>query len=74
MNKPKMKELDRKILAGFAMVVSSLVLLALVPSPLAAQSFYGAVVGTVKDASGAVVPGASVTIANIGTNEKPPES
>ena len=31
------------------------------------QTFYGAVVGTVQDASGAVIPGASVTIINLAT-------
>ncbi len=35
-----------------------------------AQSSFGALVGTVTDSSGAVVPGATVTLTNIGTNEK----
>ena len=35
---------------------------------LQAQSFYGSVVGTVTDSSGAVVPGATVTVTNTGTN------
>ena len=39
-------------------------------STLKAQSFYGSLVGTVTDASGAVVPGSTVTITNTGTNEK----
>ena len=35
-----------------------------------AQSFYGAVLGTVTDASGAVVVGATVVLTNSGTNER----
>src|SRR5579872_5281747 len=33
------------------------------------QTFYGSIVGTVTDATGAVVPGAKVTITNLGTTE-----
>ncbi|MDQ6698707.1 MAG: carboxypeptidase-like regulatory domain-containing protein [Acidobacteriota bacterium] len=36
---------------------------------LLAQSFYGSIVGTVTDASGALVAGASVTLRNVGTRE-----
>jgi len=38
--------------------------------PLAAQSFYGSIVGTVADASGAVIANANVTLTNTGTSEK----
>ena len=36
--------------------------------PVGAQTFYGSIVGTVTDSSGAVVPGANVTITDLATN------
>lgn len=54
----------------FATVLLVMAYLAVMSVPIWGQSFYGSVVGTVTDASGAVIPGASVTLINIGTNEK----
>lgn len=34
------------------------------------QTFYGTLVGAVQDSTGAVIPGASVTVTNIGTGEQ----
>ena len=52
---------------SFVFAILAIFLLAL---PLRAQSFYGSIVGAVTDSTGAVVPGATVTITNIGTNDK----
>src|SRR3954447_19805751 len=38
--------------------------------PTFSQSFYGSLVGTVTDESGAIVPEVSVTLTNIGTSER----
>jgi hypothetical protein len=40
------------------------------PPPVTAQTLYGSVVGNVKDAQGAAIPGATVTLLNTGTNLK----
>src|SRR5215472_274425 len=40
---------------------------AIVTVPIAAQNFYGSIVGTVTDSSGAPIADATVTITNIGT-------
>jgi hypothetical protein len=45
-----------------------LLLVAIVAAPAAAQILYGNIVGTVRDAQGAVMPGATVTIVNKETN------
>ena len=39
-------------------------------TPLLSQSFYGSIVGTVNDSTGAAVPQASVTLINSGTSER----
>jgi hypothetical protein len=44
------------------------VLTLLVPRHATAQVLYGSIVGDVKDASGAVVPGAVVVVTNKGTS------
>ena len=47
--------------------LTSLVLIAMLASSMLAQSFYGSIVGTVTDTSGAAVPGAKVTLSSKGT-------
>jgi hypothetical protein len=56
---------------GFSSVIRSSLLLAVCVSkcPVEAQVLYGMVVGTVQDASDAVVPGAAVSIVNTETNQ-----
>ena len=41
---------------------------ALLPALSAAQAVYGSIGGTVKDPSGAVLPGVTVTIVSLGTS------
>jgi hypothetical protein len=43
---------------------------ALLTVPLAGQTFYGSIVGTVNDTTGAIVPDANVTLTNNGTGER----
>ena len=45
------------------------VCLMLAAGSLAAQTFYGTVIGSVQDSTGAVIPGASVTITSLATGE-----
>ena len=50
----------------FRIIFSLAILLTVVPSAQA-QTFRGRILGTVSDASGAVVAGARVTVRNLGT-------
>ena len=45
-----------------------LIIFTLLPTSVYGQSFRGTILGTVRDASGAVLPGVSVTVTNAGTN------
>jgi hypothetical protein len=46
-----------------------LVLSLVAPQPVAGQVLYGSIVGTVQDPSGAVVPGAKLTLTNMSTGQ-----
>jgi hypothetical protein len=52
-------------LAGVALALA-LVMIG-IPGPLQAQGLTGQISGTVTDATGAVLPGVTVTIKNVGT-------
>ena len=49
-----------------AVLLCAVLLLAI---PVAAQTFYGSIVGTVADPSHSVIPGAKITLTNNGTGE-----
>jgi hypothetical protein len=52
-------------------MLAAVVAMAVVSStPLAAQQFFGSILGTVTDTSGAIIPGATVTVLNKATGEK----
>lgn len=52
----------------FALCIAFLMLLSGIS--LQAQTVYGSMVGTITDPSGGVIPGASITLINLGTTEK----
>src|SRR5437764_3021904 len=57
----------KSILLGFTFLCALAVLSGI---PLFSQAFYGSVVGTVTDQSGAALRGANVTLTNTGTGER----
>lgn len=57
--------------ASFALKLCFVVAcLSLLTAPLVSQTFYGSIIGTASDASGSLIPGASVTLINLGTSER----
>ncbi|MGA2169461.1 MAG: carboxypeptidase-like regulatory domain-containing protein, partial [Terracidiphilus sp.] len=59
--------MQKRSTVGFA-VACLLILLSLGAKVAPAQAVTGSLLGTVQDSSGAVVPGANVTLTNDGTN------
>ena len=63
-----MRRRNTRTAKGLGLVLAGLAILAFaLPAPLAAQAVSGTILGVVKDTSGAVVPGATVTLVNTGT-------
>jgi hypothetical protein len=60
-------ENSRKRGMGAALILSFAVLMVTAAAPGRAQTFRGAILGTVTDATGAAVPGATVTVRNVDT-------
>ena len=57
--------------AGFVLMLAAVVAMAVLSStPLAAQQFFGSILGTVTDTSGAIIPGATITVSNKATGER----
>src|SRR5579862_6843796 len=57
----------RSVFLQFSLLAASTGVIAI---PMMGQTFYGSIVGTVNDASGAPMPGATVTLTNTGTAER----
>src|SRR5437867_1063836 len=51
-----------------ALTITMIMITALSPA-LLSQSFRGTILGTVRDSSGAVLPGVAITVTNSGTNQ-----
>jgi hypothetical protein len=58
---------NRRWIIQFRTFAALLFLLCIVSQPASAQVLYGSVVGTVEDPSGAVVPGATLSLTNVAT-------
>jgi hypothetical protein len=66
-----MKKFSSNVSAGLVITLAMFMMMfGSLTSSLKAQSSSGAIVGTVTDTSGAAVPGSTVTLTNIGTNDK----
>ncbi len=65
-----MNNIQKYLPACLLVVLALLVGMFGATSSLYAQNAFGALVGTVTDSSGAVVPGATVSLTNLGTSEK----
>jgi len=57
----------KSFLLKLSIFVASIAILA---APARSQTFYGSIVGTVTDSSGASIQGATTTLTNIGTGER----
>src|SRR5512143_2698214 len=64
----QMEFFNRKCITNLQCVLAALFVVMLLAGSLAAQQETGRITGTVKDQSGAVVPGAAMTVRNIATN------
>jgi len=63
-----MRRRNTRTAKGLGLVLAGLAILSFaLPAPVVAQAVSGTILGVVKDSSGAVVPGASVTLVNTGT-------
>ena len=56
----------RKSLVAVCLIAAAAAMV-LIPQPVAAQTLYGSIVGTVSDPQGASLPGVTVTATNTGT-------
>jgi len=65
-----MKTQTKLAALGSVLLLAFLLATGPMSEPAAAQSIFAAIVGTVGDATSAVVPGAKVTVTNVRTNER----
>ena len=64
-----MKVRNYRTLVNSATVLLGLLSIMVLDSPIRGQSFFGSIVGTVADTTGAVIPGATVVVINVNTNQ-----